>query len=293
MARPARKLQGGKRATYLLLYVSVKVAKPSQKPATSREISKKHSKIRKTTSRQKRKKNKDVAKHHETKHPKGRASGPPRGVRKRQRRQRRKRVSFPSAKQALPPFFLFMAQHRSQLQKSNPHWSVVETVKKLGKLWHKQPEDDKEMYKKQAARLRRKKQKSIVNVGPIPFHTFINDLDDGTEHTLSESADMKHKADVPDGCAAVQRDLSRLERRADRNLRKFKGKCKVLRQGSSNSPRQYQPGARRLESSFAERDSRVLAPKAEGEPAMSPCSKRASNVPGCSQSVESHLVYGT
>uniref|UniRef100_A0A8C4VAT7 HMG box domain-containing protein n=1 Tax=Falco tinnunculus TaxID=100819 RepID=A0A8C4VAT7_FALTI len=69
----------------------------------------------------------------------------------------RKRLGFPTAKQPLPPFFLFMAQHRPELQKSNPRWTAVKTVKKLGKMWHKQPEDNKERYKEQAAQLRRKK----------------------------------------------------------------------------------------------------------------------------------------
>ncbi|XP_009469169.1 PREDICTED: high mobility group protein B2-like [Nipponia nippon] len=158
MARPARKLQGGKHTTYLF-YISIKAAKASRDPATSREISKKCSEIWKAMSKEERRKHEEMAKHHKTKRPKERTSSPLRGVRKRQRGQQSKRVTFSRAKQPLPPFFLFMAQHRPQLQKSNPHWTVVETVKKLGKMWHKQPEEDKEMYKEQAARLRRKKQK--------------------------------------------------------------------------------------------------------------------------------------
>ena len=159
MAQQARKRQGGKQAAYLLFYITIKKAKASQEPSTSREISKKRSEIRKTMSREERNKYEEVAKHHKTKHPKERTSGPPRGVRKRQRRRQRKRVSFTTAKQPLPPFFLFMAQHRPELQKSNPHWTAVATVKNLGKIWHKQPEKDKEMYKKQAAQLRKKQKR--------------------------------------------------------------------------------------------------------------------------------------
>ncbi|XP_010293970.1 PREDICTED: high mobility group protein B2-like [Phaethon lepturus] len=151
MAWPARKLRGGKRTAHLLFYISIKKATASQKPDTSGKVSKKRSKIWKTTAREKRKKHEEMAKH-----PKERTSGPPRGVR---RRQQKKRVSFGRAKQPLPAFFLFMAQHRPQLQKSNPQWTAVETAKTLGKLWHKQPEKDKEMYKEKAAQLRRRKQK--------------------------------------------------------------------------------------------------------------------------------------
>ena len=48
----------------------------------------------------------------------------------------------------------------------------------------------------------------------ILFSVRVNDLDDGAEHTLSKSADNTKQggvADTPDGCAAVQRDLDRLE----------------------------------------------------------------------------------
>lgn len=165
MAQSARKLQGAKRIAHLLFYITIKKAKASQKPATSRGISKKRSETRKTKSRQERKKYKEMAKHHKPKHPKGRRSGRPREARKKQRTRQRKRVRFATAKRPLPPFFLFMAQHRPGLQKSNPYWTAVETVKKLGKMWHKQPEKDKETYKEQAAQLRRKKQKRKARVG--------------------------------------------------------------------------------------------------------------------------------
>uniref|UniRef100_A0A663MY25 HMG box domain-containing protein n=1 Tax=Athene cunicularia TaxID=194338 RepID=A0A663MY25_ATHCN len=82
-------------------------------------------------------------------------NGAKRRLRKRQRRRPRKSGRLTTTKKPLSPFFLFMAQHRLELQKSKPHWTAVETAMKLGKMWHKQPEDDKEMYKKEAARLRR------------------------------------------------------------------------------------------------------------------------------------------
>ncbi|KAK4831780.1 hypothetical protein QYF61_019093 [Mycteria americana] len=60
-------------------------------------------------------------------------------------------------------------------------------------------------------------------------------VDDGAQCALNEFADdttLGGMADTPEGCAAIQRDLDRLEKWAGRNLVKFdKGKCKVLHLG--------------------------------------------------------------
>ncbi|KAK4806607.1 hypothetical protein QYF61_013862 [Mycteria americana] len=61
-------------------------------------------------------------------------------------------------------------------------------------------------------------------------------------------------ADTPEGCIAIQRDLDRLEKWADRNLMKFnKGNCQVLPLGRNNPMHQPMLGVSQLERSLAEK----------------------------------------
>ncbi|KAK4816840.1 hypothetical protein QYF61_023904 [Mycteria americana] len=98
-------------------------------------------------------------------------------------------------------------------------------------------------------------------LAPFLLNIFINDLGEGTKHTLSKFGDDTKLGGMAGGggCAAMQRDYNRLEKWAHRNFMMFpKGKCKVLHLRRNNHRHLHMLGIVHLESSLAEKDLGVL-----------------------------------
>ncbi|PKU46085.1 rna-directed dna polymerase from mobile element jockey-like [Limosa lapponica baueri] len=122
-------------------------------------------------------------------------------------------------------------------------------------------------------------------LGPVLFNIFINDLDQGTECILSKFADdtkLGRLADTPEGCAAIQRDLNRLESWAEKNVTRFdKAKCRVLHLGRRNARHQYRLGVDLLGNTTEEKDLGVLVGRKLMSQKCALVAKRASGILGC------------
>ncbi|KAJ7416695.1 rna-directed dna polymerase from mobile element jockey-like [Pitangus sulphuratus] len=93
----------------------------------------------------------------------------------------------------------------------------------------------------------------------------ISDWDEGIVSLLSKFTDDTKPggvANMSEGCAALQKDFGKLERRAKKYILKFsKAKCRVLHLRRDNSKHSYRLGTDLLENSAAEKDLDVLVDK--------------------------------
>ena len=85
----------------------------------------------------------------------------------------------------------------------------------------------------------------------------------------------------PEGCAAIQQDLDRLENCAGRNLMRFnRSKCRVLRLGRNNHIHQYRLGDDLLKRSSVEKDWVGPCGHVGHEPAVCPDGQEGQCYPG-------------
>ncbi|KAK4826232.1 hypothetical protein QYF61_006273 [Mycteria americana] len=101
---------------------------------------------------------------------------------------------------------------------------------------------------------------ALVNI--LPLITEVSEVSSPLELTfILDDTKRGGVADMRGGCAAIQRDLDKLEKWAHRNIMKFKReKCrrKGEKKGKNNPMHQYMPGPTQLGSNLAEKALGVL-----------------------------------
>lgn len=75
---------------------------------------------------------------------------------------------------------------------------------------------------------------------------------------FTDETKLGGNTDMLKDSSIFQKGLNRLEKWADRDFMKFKGKCQVLHLGRRNSLQQYRLGAIWIESSSAKSDREIL-----------------------------------
>ncbi|KAJ7416926.1 rna-directed dna polymerase from mobile element jockey-like [Willisornis vidua] len=100
---------------------------------------------------------------------------------------------------------------------------------------------------------------------PVPFHTFLNKLDEGIECPFSKFVDDTNlcgTVDLMESRKTLQRNLDRLDPWAKANGIRFnKAKCQVMQLGHSNPLQPSQAGGRMTGNLPSEKDLEVLVNK--------------------------------
>jgi len=114
---------------------------------------------------------------------------------------------------------------------------------------------------------------------PLLFNIFINDIDNGSECTLSKFLDVTNLSNV----VAMPEGPDKLERWAHVNLMWFKkAKCRVLLLGQSSTQYQYRLGDEGIESSPDKKDLVVLVDeKLDLSQQCALAAQKASCILGC------------